>query len=395
MKKLSTMMAVLALVATGCDPYEDAPGGDPQILTVTASGWDMDAPVEGALVGDQWTLTDVPADVNGAIIVTTNKLLDGTSIQTGGQDPADAASYGNCVPANDWLTVTANGEEQPLSGPSDDPADPFQWFTCYYPGAATSSYGASVVIFRTYASQAPTTTAITRPLQTAFLDPAVAYVFTGDVRDDSGNTLSINVAVQTTVATPAGVTATPTAANSVTIAWTGSSLATSYSVARAPQIPDPKGEPGDMMAGTFADLALGTTAGGVTTFTDATMTDADVAVYYYRVTARAAIGSPATSAAVTTKAVAPTVKVASASATSLKLTWKGTNATSYTVYRSATKTGPFTSIGTTTTPTFTDVGLTTGTEYFYKVTATNFLGTTPEGDAAVVSGKLGAPAPAP
>jgi hypothetical protein len=200
MKKLSTMMAVLALVATGCDPYEDAPGGDPQILTVTASGWDMDAPVEGALVGDQWTLTDVPADVNGAIIVTTNQLLDGTSIQTGGQDPADAASYGNCVPANDWLTVTADDDVQPLNGPSDDPADPFQWFTCYYPGAATSSYGASIVIFRTYASQAPTTTATTRPLMTAFLDPGVAYVFTGTVKTDSGTDFPINIAVTTAAA---------------------------------------------------------------------------------------------------------------------------------------------------------------------------------------------------
>ena len=57
------------------------------------------------------------------------------------------------------------------------------------------------------------------------------------------------------------------------------------------------------------------------------------------------------------------------------LNWESvTTATSYTIKRSTTSGGPYTTVGTSTTPTFTDSGLTDGTTYYYVITASNSAG---------------------
>jgi hypothetical protein len=223
MKKLSMMLAVAALVATGCDPYDDAPGGAAEIISVTAAGRLVfavthDGPVDGFYVLDDGAPEDtnesgfideaefvaaedlgVPAGAGGnnVIVVTTNRLLDGASIQSAPQVPTDATSIGDCRPANNWLTITKNGAPEALTYADTAGGSPYQWYTCYYPGAATSAYGASIEIFRGRVDTAPGLTTATRPLTIARLEAGMTYELTGSVNDDSGNPLAINVRVVT------------------------------------------------------------------------------------------------------------------------------------------------------------------------------------------------------
>ena len=77
-------------------------------------------------------------------------------------------------------------------------------------------------------------------------------------------------------------------------------------------------------------------------------------------------------------------------AQSVTLKWsQPDNATSYTLKRSLTAGGPYTTIASNlTTGTYTDPGLTNGTTYYYVVTATNAIGTSPNSNEVAV-----APAP--
>jgi hypothetical protein len=66
---------------------------------------------------------------------------------------------------------------------------------------------------------------------------------------------------------------------------------------------------------------------------------------------------------------------ATAAAGQVALTWSAsTGATSYTVSRSTTSGGPYSSIATSSTPSYTDSGVTSGTTYYYVVAATNSAG---------------------
>ncbi|MGO9231837.1 MAG: glycoside hydrolase family 44 protein, partial [Bryobacteraceae bacterium] len=84
---------------------------------------------------------------------------------------------------------------------------------------------------------------------------------------------------------------------------------------------------------------------------------------------------------VTTAPTAPTGLAATVGNGTVTLTWSaGGGATSYTVQRGSSSSGPFTAIGTVTSPsptTYTDTGLTDGTTYFYVVSGTNKSGTGP------------------
>jgi pseudomonalisin len=74
-----------------------------------------------------------------------------------------------------------------------------------------------------------------------------------------------------------------------------------------------------------------------------------------------------------TPPAAPTGLTATASGqTTVNLTWTASSgATSYTILRSTTSGGPYTSVGTSTTTSFSNTGLTCNTTYFYVVTASN------------------------
>ena len=82
---------------------------------------------------------------------------------------------------------------------------------------------------------------------------------------------------------------------------------------------------------------------------------------------------------------APTSVTATAvSSSSINISWNASSgATSYTVYRSTSSNGTYSSVGTTSSTSFTNTGLSANTTYYYKVTASNSYGTS--GYSATVS----------
>ncbi|MGP8226682.1 MAG: glycoside hydrolase family 44 protein [Terracidiphilus sp.] len=87
------------------------------------------------------------------------------------------------------------------------------------------------------------------------------------------------------------------------------------------------------------------------------------------------------SGSVLTVPTTPTGLAAAVGNGTVTLTWNaGGGATSYSVSRGSSSTGPFTAIGTVTSPaptTYTDTGLTNGNTYYYVVSGTNSKGTSP------------------
>ncbi len=122
---------------------------------------------------------------------------------------------------------------------------------------------------------------------------------------------------------------------------------------------------------------------------------------FYNVAASDSVGvSPdsnevsATPAASATPPAAPTGLAATAGNGLVGLTWKAsTGATSYSIYRGTTSGAEGTTpVGTATSPSFSDTGLTNGTAYYYKVTASNSAGTSGnsnEATATPISGSGG------
>lgn len=450
MKKLSMMLAVAALVATGCDPYDDAPGGTPTVIAVTASGrtaaGGLRPSIEAAVpeTGNQWALESVPVGSGGnnVIVITTNKLLDSKTIQTAQQNPADATSTGDCRPAAGWLKITKNvvnrGEEtEPLTyddpavpEPVDDPATPeeneavtqatlddWQWYSCYYAGAATSNYGASIQIFRAKVTEAPGFVAAGSPMRVARLEPATNYVITGTVKDEGGADLAINVSVKTRIAAPA-VNPTPVAANSVILNWTPFQLSNpttgvsetiadvTYKVfrAKAKPVADKPGEFTAPAAADYAEITGAVPTADTYTYSDASQTDFNTVPYYYRVTATLPGYASNNSANTSTAPHAPALTVEpseTSGTTELVIRWIRPNATAWTLFRGTDPedAATFTEVITSGTPngadaptsfSFTHPGLAAETEYFYMLVMENALG-----EAEVIgSGETEAP-PAP
>ena len=171
--------------------------------------------------------------------------------------------------------------------------------------------------------------------------------------------------------------------NSVTLNWTASTGAASYSVYR------------------------GTTAGGesatpiITGITGTTFTDTTAVnntTYYYEVAAVNSTGTSSMSneASATPSAppVAPTGLTATAGNASVTLSWSVvTGATGYNIYRGTTAGGEgATPVTTVTTLGFTDSGLTNGTTYYYKVAAINSGGPGPMSNEASATPEPPAPA---
>src|SRR4029079_2341070 len=127
--------------------------------------------------------------------------------------------------------------------------------------------------------------------------------------------------------------------------------------------------------------------GNVTGYTDAGVTNGTT--YYYTVTAVNSVGeslasneATATPQAVLTAPGAPASVLAARGNTEVTVSWSaptnngGSPITGYTVYRSTTSGGTYVSVGSTdgNTTSYLDTGLTNGTAYWYKVSATNAQG---------------------
>ena len=180
---------------------------------------------------------------------------------------------------------------------------------------------------------------------------------------------------------PTNLTVTPGNA-SATLTWRGSASGspTSYSIYR----------------GTISDgeavTPVGTVSGTTTTFTDTGLTNGKT--YFYNVAANNSVGvSPDSNevsvipAASATVPPAPAGLAATAGNGSVGLTWAASaGATSYSVYRgTAPGAEGSTPVGTTTSTSFTDTGLTNGTAYYYKVTASNSVGASPSSNEATAT----------
>jgi fibronectin type 3 domain-containing protein len=182
------------------------------------------------------------------------------------------------------------------------------------------------------------------------------------VNASGSSALSAEVSALTMPAVPTGVTATATSTTQINLNWNAVTGATSYAVQR------------------------GTTSGGpytlVASTTTASFSDTGLAAgttYFYVVQALNASGSSASSAEASASTVptAPTgVRATPKSATEIDLTWNAvTGATSFKVERSTTSGGPYAVVGSATSTSFSDTGLTAATTYFYVVAAVNSGGT--------------------
>ncbi|HXJ56559.1 MAG TPA: fibronectin type III domain-containing protein, partial [Verrucomicrobiae bacterium] len=169
-------------------------------------------------------------------------------------------------------------------------------------------------------------------------------------------------------AAPTGLTATAGDAR-VDLNWNPSSGATSYNVKRS-----------TVSGGPYTTIASGVTT---TAYTDTTA--ANGTTYYYVVTAVNAAGEgPDSNQAVATPQPGtapnpPSALVARASGKKkINLTWAQSNSPNVTqnkIYRATVNGGPYSLIVTiTATTSFNNTGLTSGTAYYYVVTAVNSSG---------------------
>jgi fibronectin type 3 domain-containing protein len=168
----------------------------------------------------------------------------------------------------------------------------------------------------------------------------------------------------TTPAVPTGLMANAGNAQ-VSLSWTSVTGATSYHVKRASTTGGPYTQVSAPTTTAFADTGL---SNGTT--------------YFYVASAVNSAGESANSSEVSAKPTAPaqapavpTGLMATAASAQVSLTWSASaTATSYNVKRSTTTGGPYATISSPTSTTFTDTGLTNGTMYFYVVSAVNSTG---------------------
>jgi len=169
---------------------------------------------------------------------------------------------------------------------------------------------------------------------------------------------------------PENLSANSDTNSSVDLGWLASEGATGYNVYRCAT-----------SNGTF--VKVNNSAVIETIFTDLDLTAGTT--YYYKVTALNANGEsdysstlPATVPTELTHPAAPTgIKMNSSTENSVNLGWKAAVfSEGYNIYRSITSDGTYEKVNTTavTGTSFTDMALTTGTVYYYKVTAENIKG---------------------
>jgi kumamolisin len=169
-------------------------------------------------------------------------------------------------------------------------------------------------------------------------------------------------------AAPTGLTAASAGPTSASLTWTAAAGATSYYVLRSATQGGPYLKIGAPSVAGYGDSGLTT---GTT--------------YYYVVTAKGPDGiSPNSAAAHTAPAVTPgSLTATTVSSSAITLSWAAcTGATGYNILRGSAHGGPYTSVGTSTTTSYTNSGLSAGTTYYYVITATTHTGTTPDSNEA-------------
>ncbi len=193
-----------------------------------------------------------------------------------------------------------------------------------------------------------------------------AYYFKMRAFDLAGSTRicgpysAVTAAARPLPSAPATCTASSSAYNSIKIAWSAVAGASGYSVYRA-----------SSSTGTYA-LVTSTTA---TSYLNTGLSTG--ASYYYKVRAYRSVGGVkvygAYSAAAQAKpalAIPASVRAVRASSSSIKVTWgKVAGASGYELWRSASSTGTYALVRTTSSLYFTNTSLSAGKWYYYKARA--------------------------
>lgn len=219
-------------------------------------------------------------------------------------------------------------------------------------------------------------TILASPTSTSYTDATVTngttyyYVVSAvNSHGESANSSEVNATPEPIPAAPTGLTATAASSSQINLSWTASTGAATYNILR-----------GTTSGGPYTTVATGVVS---TSYSDSGLTANTT--YYYVVQAVNSYGTSGNSneASATTLAgvpPAPTSLRATASrkAGRINLSWTqstGSGLTANNVYRSTTSGGPYTKIATLSpTTTYGDTGLTTGTTYYYVVTAVNGSG---------------------
>ena len=196
------------------------------------------------------------------------------------------------------------------------------------------------------------------------LNGGTTYHYRVSATNSSGTAGERSAAVSTTTLfnAPTGVTATTNSASSITVNWTAITGAAEYNIYRSISV-----------EGDFEQIGTSRTA----SFTDSELNGNTA--YYYRVSAvnrEGASGEQSTIISATTLLNTPAGLTArGTSPNSIAIAWSAvTGATEYNIYRSNSATGTFAQVGTSTTTSFTDSGLTGETRYHYRVSAVNSAG---------------------
>jgi fibronectin type 3 domain-containing protein len=160
---------------------------------------------------------------------------------------------------------------------------------------------------------------------------------------------------------PSGLTVSSVGSIGITLLWNPVTGATEYRIYRS-----------SSASGTYTQIGTSTGA----SYTNTGLSGATT--YYYKVSAYNTGGESAQSGQVsgtTTPAVPSGVTASQASSTSSTVSWNPvTGATGYRIYRSLSSSGTYTQVGTSTGASYTNTGLTSGTYYYYKVSAYSSVG---------------------
>ncbi|HEX8234533.1 MAG TPA: fibronectin type III domain-containing protein [Abditibacteriaceae bacterium] len=256
----------------------------------------------------------------------------------------------------------------------------------------TASAGAtSYTVKRGTAPGGPYNTTFTNITTTSYTNTGLTnstnywYVVTAsNSSGESGNSNEVNAYPQAAPAAPTDLTATAGDAQ-IALSWTASAGAGNYIVKRS-----------TTAGGGYSTVGM-TTA---TSYTDAGLTNGTT--YYYVVTATITNqGYPPQSgnsneASNTPRLPAPFPKQLTAVSgnTQVALSWEASpGATSYNIKRSTVQNGPYTTVGTSTTASYTNTGLSNGTTYHYVVSALNVNVESSNSDYATATPLVPGPTP--
>ena len=334
--------------------------GSPTSYTIyrgTASDGEATTPV-GTVSGTTTTFTDTGL-TNGKTYFYNVAANNSVGVSPDSNEVSVSPGPATTVPPAP-TALSAN----PVNGEIDLTWNPSAGATSYsiYRGTTPGGEGAT-----------PVGTTTTDSFADTGLANGTGYYYTISASNSAGT--SAKTAETNTVPTaavvpppaPFGVVVTPSTGQ-INLQWTYEENATSYRIYRSIT---PGGEGATPLATVTSS-----------SYTDSAVTSGTT--YYYKITALTGATESARSTEYTantsgtaTAPPTPAGVVATAGNASVALTWTASaGATSYSVYRGTTPGGEgATPVGTSTTNSFTDTGLTNGTTYYYTVTASNTAGT--------------------